>query len=186
MKKIFLILMALILTFAMVACTAENNAQNDDNNGEVVDVPGEENNNEVVDDTQNTDDTAAVTLDGDLKSVIDAVTKDIAPAELSVETISIDAELFPAFFPIEAPETFEAYVCAPLIGSIAHEVSVLRVADNDVATAVAEQLKENLDPRKWICVEAEKTIVEVRDNVILVVMSTADVADAALANFMAI
>ena len=53
-----------------------------------------------------------------------------------------------------------------------------RVPEGTDAAEIAKQIEDQADPRKWICVEAEKTIVKQRGNVVLLVMSTADVADA--------
>ena len=47
-------------------------------------------------------------------------------------------------------------------------------------------IKANADPRKWICVEAEKVAVEARGNVVLFVMSSTAIADQMVANFNAI
>ena len=177
MKKILLVLMALILTLAMVACT--NDAPVEGN-----EVPGE--NNEVVENQGGENTEEAGKLDGDLKEILATVVAGATPEDLMVDTIEVNAELFPGFFPVEAPESFEAYVCAPLIGSIAHEVSVLRVGEGVDAEALAKDIEANLDPHKWICVEAEKTAVVVRDNVILTVMSAADVVDTIVENFNAL
>ena len=133
MKKFLLVLMALVLTFAMVACTTEN-------------VPGDEAGNEVVDNAQgeNTDNTEAESgkLEGDLKEILASVVNGVTPEELMVDTIEINDELFPGFFYVDAPAAgYEAYVSAPLIGSIAHEVSVLRVAEGTDAEALAKEIE---------------------------------------------
>lgn len=176
MKKILLVLMALVLALAMVACTNEAPVEGTEVPGENTEAPVE--GNEATEE--------AGKLDGDLKEILATVVAGATPEELMVDTIAVDAELFPAFFPVEVPASFEAYVCAPLIGSIAHEVSVLRVGEGVDAAALATEIEANLDPRKWICVEAEKTAVVARDNVILVVMSAADVVDTIVENFNAL
>lgn len=187
MKKTLLVLMALILALAMVACTTEAPVENPDAPVEGTDTPAEGTDSPA----EGTDAPAegtegAAKLDGDLKEILAKIVEGATPEELMVDTIEINAELFPGFFPVEAPANFEAYVCAPLIGSIAHEVSVLRVGEGADVEALAKDIEANLDPRKWICVEAEKTAVVVRDNVILVVMSAADVVDTIVDNFNAL
>lgn len=66
----------------------------------------------------------------------------------------------------------EAIVCEPMMTSNAHSVAVLRVKDGvDVAMAKAE-IKNNVDPRKWICVgvNPKNVMVENIGNLIALIM----------------
>ena len=52
--------------------------------------------------------------------------------------------------------------------------------------AIRDEIEEKADPRKWVCVEAEKTAVIRRGNLILLAMADSGVVDAVTANFMAL
>jgi len=47
-------------------------------------------------------------------------------------------------------------------------------------------VEANADPRKWVCVEAEKKIVRQSGDVVILIMTSADLADRLDANFQAL
>ena len=58
------------------------------------------------------------------------------------------------------------------VGSIAHSVVLVRVKDGENVEEVKEEIKENVDPRKWICVGVEKEdiIVKSRGKLVVLIM----------------
>ena len=66
----------------------------------------------------------------------------------------------------------EALASESAVGSIAHSVVLVRVKDNANIENIKTKIKDNVDPRKWICVgvEAENVIVENRGNLIILIM----------------
>lgn len=79
----------------------------------------------------------------------------------------------------------EAMVSESLTGSIAHSVVLIRMEDDATSQDIEEakkEIKEKADPRKWICVEAEKVYVESKGNLIILIMSN-DLADNLKTNF---
>lgn len=64
----------------------------------------------------------------------------------------------------------EAAAFEPMIGSIAFSMVAVRVADGQDTKAVAESMKAGVDPRKWICVEADDMLVAGYGDVVLLVM----------------
>ena len=72
-----------------------------------------------------------------------------------------------------------------MIGSQAHSVVLVRVPEGTDVATVAADIEANVDPRKWICVEAEKVAVETKDNYILLVMSDTATTDLIVSNFTA-
>ena len=77
----------------------------------------------------------------------------------------------------------EATVSQPNIGSIAHSVVVIKLKDGEDVTAKVEEIKTNINPRKWFCVEAEQVYVENRGNIIIAVMADKTTADKIIENF---
>lgn len=109
-----------------------------------------------------------------------------AAGEIMVETAEIPEDQFSWQLFIEPIDGAEAYKSEALISAIAHSVNLLRVPEGTDAEAVAEDIRANADPRKWICVEAETTLVKVSGRVILFVMSTEEIASQIEANFDAL
>lgn len=66
----------------------------------------------------------------------------------------------------------EGIASESLIGSQAHSVCLVRVADGSDVTAIKEQIRTSVNPRKWICVgvERDQVIVENIGNLILLVI----------------
>lgn len=156
MKKGILVLLAALLLLACAAC------------GQPAGSDGEQN------------------IEGSLSELLSQVTKDATDPELSLLETEVTEETFPGFLFIEPIEGAEAIVSEPAIGSIPHCVALLRVPDSVDAEEVRGEIEKNLDPRKWVCVEAEKTAVLRRGNLILMAMSDTDTVNKVVSNFNAL
>ena len=67
----------------------------------------------------------------------------------------------------------EAAVFEPMIGSIAFSMVMVRVAPGEDTKSVAEAMKSGINPRKWVCVEADDMLVTgYRDVVMLIMLDT--------------
>ena len=83
----------------------------------------------------------------------------------------------------------EALVREPMMGSIPHSVVLVRLNDAKDAEAAVAKIKESVNPRKWICVEAKNVIVESKGDLVILIMAdsegqtTAEVAPRLKANF---
>jgi len=120
-----------------------------------------------------------------LAAVLDAILSGLElPAYSYMELL--DDEMFSFFTFIDRPEGAVAMTADAAIGSIAHSVVVVKVPEGVDAATVAADIEANADPRKWICVEAEKVIVSYHEDTILLVMSAEATADAIAANFDAL
>lgn len=66
----------------------------------------------------------------------------------------------------------EALASESGVGSIAHSVVLVRTKDNANIEELKSQIKENINPRKWICVgvEPEDVIVKNKGNLIILIM----------------
>ena len=58
----------------------------------------------------------------------------------------------------------------PMMGSIAFSLVLVRVNDAANAQTVAEEMKNNIDTRKWICVEANELMVAGYGDVVMLIM----------------
>ena len=71
----------------------------------------------------------------------------------------------------------EAAAFEPMMGSIAFSMVMVRVAPEADPQTVAQSMKDGIDPRKWICVEADDLKVTGFGDVVMLIMvsSTLDV-----------
>lgn len=80
----------------------------------------------------------------------------------------------------------EAVVSAPMMNAVAYQCVILRVAEGEDVEAAKKLLKDNANPRKWVCVEAESVVVENVGDVILYIMADQTTADAVKTSFLAL
>ena len=69
-----------------------------------------------------------------------------------------------------ADDITDAAVFGPMMGSIAYSMAMVRVRDGADVKAVAEGMKNGIDPRKWICVEADDLQVVSYGDVVMLIM----------------
>ncbi len=66
----------------------------------------------------------------------------------------------------------EAYYSEPLISSVAHSVVLARANEDADIAAIKKEIKEKVNPRKWVCVwvDEEHVHVESRGDLIILIM----------------
>lgn len=118
-------------------------------------------------------------------SVLDILKDIMSEVDMEIETdnMLLDSENFQYFAFIDYKDGYEAACNEALINACAHSVVLVRVPDGEDAAAVAKDIEANADPRKWICVEAEKTEVVQNGNLVLLVMSNTDTAASVVNSF---
>ena len=205
MKRILALILALALVCALAACAKQPAA--DDGQGGTSQTPGGETGGDNTPDEPNTPadgetpdsetpdgetpdgenpvetgkvDPATAGLDEIMTAILDGVE---LPA---VDQFVPDDELFSSYLFIDPVEGADVLVSEAMINAVAHSVALLRVPEGTDAASIADQIRENANPRKWVCVEAEKTEVVQQGNLILLCMSFEDTCDAIVANFNAL
>ena len=124
------------------------------------------------------------TLDMSLKYILAKVYEGFGEDELpSLNNTQITKDNMAYYLGVDTIDFKEAIASEPLISSIAHSVVVLRVADGVDIEQAKQEIKDNVNPAKWVCVEAEKVIVDSNDDVIILIMASNDTADKILNNF---
>lgn len=170
MKKIS-VLMALILALlALAGCGAAGNSGSSMSNSGSSSAP-------------------AVTLEGTPSEIIDKIyagaPEDLEyPMMLATSEITEDNSTY--MVGVERSEYKEGAVSESMVGSIAYSMAVLRANDAAGAQVLADSVKEKVDPRKWICVEAETVNTAVIGDVVFMVMADQATADALTASFEAL
>ena len=74
-------------------------------------------------------------------------------------------------------------VSEPLITSQAYSVAIVKVKDSADVEKIKQEMLDNIDMRRWICVSAEQLYITNSGNVIFSVMADKDVAKAVYNDF---
>ena len=106
----------------------------------------------------------------DMKSMLKSIyseNKDVLP-ELETEEIDVsNSDLVTSYTGIQSTGNVESLVVLePLMSSQAYSAVALKVKSNANIETVKEEILNNVDMRKWICVSAEKLYVTNYNNII--------------------
>ena len=121
----------------------------------------------------------------DLSSTMATILNGVADLP-AVWDIPLDSTNFEFYAFIPYVDGYQGLASDAMIGSIAHSCVLVQVPEGTDVQSVADSIKANANPAKWICVTAEKTEVAVNGNLILLVMTSSAAADAIIANFQAL
>lgn len=117
--------------------------------------------------------TATPMPDADLSTMVDKIYAEKDPG-IMVSTRAIDpadTSWLTYYTGLTDGSDLDAAVASEaLIGSQAYSLVLARVKDGVDANALAQQMLDNVDPVKWICVQADDLAAAVSGNTILVVM----------------
>lgn len=120
----------------------------------------------------------AAAVEDTLEELINQVAE-LNPVEFDCNVTNLDLSdtsetglwMLKSFTGLDSAETItEAAAFEPMIGSIAFSMVMVRVADGQDPQTVAENMKSGVDPRKWICVEADDLMVAGYGDVVMLVM----------------
>lgn len=111
-------------------------------------------------------------LDMDLDKVIDKVYEGISSDEMPmVNTTEVTKDNVTYYLGTDKIDYKEAYASEPLMSSIAYSVVVVRLNDGADVNEAKQLIKDNVDPRKWFCVDAEiVTVDNIGDTIMLIMM----------------
>lgn len=118
-------------------------------------------------------------LDGNLSDIMSwlyenaDLSEDFRAGLDSFETLEMTEDLDVSLLGTDEIEYTEGVASMPMISPNAYQCVLLRVEEDNVDT-VKQQLKDNADLNKWVCVSAETLLIESRGNVILFVMGDND------------
>lgn len=112
---------------------------------------------------------------GQMKSMMKTINSNLKEQlpQLEIEEIDIsDEELVKAYTGLQSNENVEKLVASePLMNAQAYSAVVLKVKPGADIEKMKQEIIDNIDMGKWICVSAEKLYVTNSDNIIFLVMS---------------
>ncbi len=188
MKKIFTLTLVLAMMLTLFAgCTSSGSdvttgatEETTEETTEVTTEATEETTEEATDDTTGETDVETPELSATEQLLNDIVA--INPVEFMGMTMALDLtdtsedglwNLNRYTGLDNADAITEAAFFEPMMGSIAYSMVAVRVAEGQDAKAVAESMKNGINPAKWVCVEADDLLVAgCGDTVLLIMVSS--------------
>ncbi len=112
-------------------------------------------------------------VEGTLEEIMAKVYAGISEENLPMMlgNIPVDSENVEGFLGTTEVNYKEAVASESMVGSIAHSVVLVRMNDAKEAKAAVETIKANVNPRKWICVEASNVAVKSKGDLVILIMS---------------
>ena len=162
MKKLISMLLALAMVLCLAACG--------NNNTPATEAPTE------------APTEAVVKVEGTLEELLNKVVEK-QPVEFMGGTMSIDLTdtsedgkwMVKNYTGLDSTDGItEAAFFEPMMGSIAYSMVMVRTAEGADIKAVAEGMKNGIDQRKWICVEADDLQVVSYGDVVMLIMVGSD------------
>ena len=114
-------------------------------------------------------------VEGTLEEIMAKVYAGISEENLPMlGQMPVDAESAEYYLGTAEVSFKEALVSEPMMGSIPHSVVLVRLNDAKDADAAVAKIKESVNPRKWICVEASNVVVKSKGDLVVLIMSDAE------------
>jgi len=155
MKRIFAMMLALTMLFSFAACGGK-----------------------ATEPTTAPTAAPAAKVEGTMEEVLNKIVE-IQPVEFMGGTMPIDLtdKSEDGLWNIKyntgldnADNITDAAVFGPMMGSMAFSMVMVRTAEGADVKTVAEGMKNGIDPRKWICVEADDLQVVSYGDVVMLIM----------------
>ena len=123
----------------------------------------------------------------DINDIINTINKNNKNVLPELETIKVDIKNIDevtSYTGLKTTDGIESIVVSePLITAQAYSVAIVKVKDNADVEKIKQEMLDNIDMRRWICVSAEQLYITNSGNVIFSVMADKDVAKAVYNDF---
>ncbi len=123
----------------------------------------------------------------DINDIINTINKNNKNVLPELETMKVDIKNIDevtSYTGLKTNDGIESItVSEPLITSQAYSVAIVKVKDNADVEKIKQDMLDNIDMRRWICVSAEQLYITNSGNVIFSVMADKDVAKAVYNDF---
>ena len=131
--------------------------------------------------------TSSLETTKDIIKMINSINKDNKNVLPELETMKIDVKNIDevtSYTGLTSNDDIESIVVSvPLITAQAYSVAVVKVKDTADVEKIKQEMLDNIDMRRWICVSAEQLYITNSGNVIFSVMTDKDIAKAVYDDF---
>ena len=123
----------------------------------------------------------------DINNIINTINKNNKNILPELETMKIDIKNIDevtSYTGLKTNDGIESIIVSvPVMTAQAYSVAVVKVKDNADVEKIKQEMLDNIDMRRWICVSAEQLYITNSGNVIFSVMADKDVAKAVYNDF---
>ena len=123
----------------------------------------------------------------DINDIINTINKNNKNVLPELETMKVDIKNIDevtSYTGLKTNDGIESIVVSePLITSQAYSVAIVKVKDSADVEKIKQEMLDNIDMRRWICVSAEQLYITNSGNVIFSIMADKDVAKAVYNDF---
>ena len=113
-------------------------------------------------------------VEGSLEDIMTQIYADIPEDQrpMMLGNMEVTSENVEGFLGTTEIEYEEALASESMVGAIAHSVVLVRAKEGADIEAVKTTIKENVNPRKWVCVGVEKddVIIKNKGDLIIVII----------------
>lgn len=174
MRKTGLIILMTAAALSMSACGRNEKPESTKPSGTVA------NEKETVKKTEKETDKATdenvLQLDAELSELLDKMYAIKGPDfDVETDTVDFDDEYavssYTGLTMDDVKKLDAAIVSEPMMGSQAYSLVLVRLKDKADAADIAQKMADGINPRKWVCVEADELTVVSKDNIIMLFMA---------------
>ena len=123
----------------------------------------------------------------DINDIINTINKNNKNVLPELETMKVDIKNIDevtSYTGLKTNDGIESItVSVPVMTAQAYQVAIVKVKDNADVEKIKQEMLDNIDMRRWICVSAEQLYITNSGNVIFSVMADKDVAKAVYNDF---
>ena len=123
----------------------------------------------------------------DINDIINTINKNNKNVLPELETMKVDIKNIDevtSYTGLKTNDGIESIVVSvPLITAQAYSVAIVKVKDNADVEKIKQEMLDNIDMGRWICVSAEQLYITNSGNVIFSVMADKDIAKAVYNDF---
>lgn len=131
--------------------------------------------------------TSSLETTKDIIKMINSINKDNKNVLPELETMKIDVKNIDevtSYTGLTSNDNIESIVVSvPMMTAQAYSVAVVKVKDTANVEKIKQEMLDNIDMRRWICVSAEQLYITNSGNVIFSVMTDKDIAKAVYDDF---
>ena len=125
--------------------------------------------------------TSSLETTKDIIKMINSINKDNKNVLPELETMKIDVKNIDevtSYTGLTSNDNIESIVVSvPMMTAQAYSVAVVKVKDNADVEKIKQEMLDNIDMRRWICVSAEQLYITNSGNIIFSVMADKDIAE---------
>lgn len=123
----------------------------------------------------------------DINNIINTINKNNKDLLPELETMKIDVKNIDevtSYTGLKTNDDIESItVSVPLITAQAYSVAIVKVKDSADVEKIKQEMLDNIDMRRWICVSAEQLYITNSGNLIFSVMADKDIAETVYNDF---